>query len=61
MAKCIGTYPKWLAHILRWYMSRQKGFNAKLHFRGRGYRQGVLRYRQSLPLKYATRVAIYIR
>lgn len=61
MAKCIGTYPKWLAYVMRWFMRKQKGYNVELWFRGRGGRKGSISYRQSLPLKYASKVAIYIK
>jgi hypothetical protein len=60
MAKCIGTYPKWFAYVLRWLFNRSKGCNVKLWFRGRGYRGNAFTHRQDLPLSYAKKVAIYI-
>ena len=60
-ASCIGTYPRWFAYCLRWLFNRSKGNNVTLKFRGRGHRKRQFSHRQSLPLKFAKRVAIYIK
>jgi len=64
MANCIGTYPKWLAYCLKWFMSKQKGYNVKLRFRGRGkrYERGNPKrgHHNDLRLEDSKRVAIYI-
>ena len=45
--------------VLRSVFKQTGGPVLKLH--GRGHRMGVRRYRQGLPLKYATHVRVYTR
>ena len=57
MAVSIGTYPKWVARFMRWYLKRQ-GCGLKIQFYGRSgtRRKGSNRLR----LGDAKRIAIYL-
>lgn len=60
MAYCIGTYPKLIAHLIRWMINRNPSRTVSCWFRGRSPKRGF-RSRQTLPLYEARRVAIYLR
>ncbi len=57
---CIGTFPKWQARFIRWWLKRKAGFNVELVLRGRGTPLNGKRYSHGIPVKQAKKVAIYV-
>lgn len=56
----IGTYPLWIARLLRWGLSKRFETGITILLRGRGPRHGSRAYRQSLPLARAKRATLYV-
>ena len=63
-ACCIGTYPKWIARLIRWGIKRNPSCTVEITFRGRGKAfRGVDRkktYPYGLPVSKASRIAVYV-
>jgi hypothetical protein len=58
-AICIGTYPKWMARIIRWAIRKNKSSTVEVQLRGRGKYHGV-RYTHGIPLSKGSHAAIYL-
>lgn len=60
---CIGTYPKWQAKVIRWFLKRSPTTTVEFIFRGRGTtveRRTWGADQSYMPVAGAKKVAIYV-